>query len=303
MTHMLRRRLACHGPNEDEQTMWTKRQLVDDLRDIGMPSGSAVLTHVSLNAIGPIEGGGETLVAAFREALGPEGTLLVPTFSIAPQAPIDYRIPDRSEPYQPVAGDPGLSPDSFPAPSAAYRTSAFAEAVRQQPDAVSSAHVAFSFAAIGRDAEALTAHVPFHYPLGSDGPLARLHQRNGWILLIGVGHAGNTSLHLAEIWANVPYIHRTTPITTESGDRTAMLGSPDCSAGFTKIESLLRQSRISHRGYIGNAESQLMRQQQTVSMAVAMLQGNPSALLCEDETCRACTLARRMTSEQVVDPI
>ena len=283
--------------------MWTQRQLVDDLRDIGVPSGSAVLAHVSSDAIGPIEGGMETLVAAFREVLGPEGTLLVPTFSFAPPPPFDYLIPDRSEPYDSPPADPGLSPDSFPPPSAAYRTGAFTDAVLQQPDALRSEHVAYSFAAIGREAQALTAHVPFHYPLGSDGPLARLHQRNGWILLIGVGHSGNTSLHLAEIWANVPYIHRTAPMTTESGAGTAMLGSPDCSAGFAKIESLLRQSRIAHRGYIGNAESQLMRQQQTVSMAVAMLQGNPSALLCEDQTCRACTLARRMTKEQVVEPI
>ena len=93
------------------------------------------------------------------------------------------------------------------------------------------------------------------------------------------------------------------PVKTRHQATTRRCWAARSAARFAKIEPLLRQSRILRRGYIGNAESQLMRQQQTVSMAVAMLQGNPSALLCETRTCRACTLARRMTSEQVVEPI
>ncbi|MCW3101027.1 MAG: Aminoglycoside N3-acetyltransferase [Chthonomonadaceae bacterium] len=286
-----------------ERSMWTQRQLEDDLTDIGLSSGSAVLVHASVEAIGPIEGGAETLVAAIRQVLGAEGTLLVPTFAFDPTTPFDYTLPRSAE-------SAGETPLNQPGPAGRigaaspwYGTSGFADAVQSQPDAVRSEHPAFAFAAIGREAEALTSHVPFHYPLGSDGPLARLHQRNGWILLIGVGHTVNMSLHLAEIWANVPYVHRSTLLKMPTGEETMMLGSPHCRNGFARIEPLLRQSRILRRGYIGNAESQLMRQQQTVSMAVAMLQGSASALLCDDPSCRACTLARRMTSEQVVEPI
>ncbi len=280
--------------------MWTQQQLVDDLKDIGLPSGSAALVHASLEAIGPIEGGPETLAAAFREVLGAEGTLLVPTFSFdrrlshrrgLPTDPEQSATREEERPW-PFWQLDGSSPPSF--------QGSFGEAILQQPDVRHTEHPAFSFAALGAEAEALTSHAPFHYPLGSDSPLTQLHQRNGWILMIGVGHSGNTSLHLAEIWANVPYVHRTALLKTATGDDLTMLGSPECSAGFVKIEPLLRQSRILRRGYIGNAESQIMRQQQAVSMAVAMLQGNPSALLCEDPACRACTLARRMSSEQVV---
>jgi aminoglycoside 3-N-acetyltransferase len=283
--------------------MWTLKQLVEDLKEIGLPARSAVLVHASLEAIGPIEGGAETLLAAFRAVLGPEGTLLIPTFASARAVVPDPNV--LPEPERPFGSVGDILPQAKPNVMAdsPHASAGFAAAVRDQPDAFHSDHPAFSFAAIGKEAEALTADVPMHYPLGSDGPLARLHQRNGWILLIGVGHAANSSLHLAEIWANTPYIHRTMPITTANGVETTMLGSPDCSRGFTKIESLLRQSRILRRAYIGNAESQLMRQQQTVSMAVAMLQGNPAVLLCDDESCRACIVARRMTAEQVVEPI
>ena len=283
--------------------MWTQQQLEDDLKDIGLSSGSAVLVHTSLEAIGPIEGGSETLVTAFREVLGSAGTLLVPTFSFDPRLSLRRNLLANSEQSPTEEGEQPWPFWQLDGASGSALHSGFGEAVLRQPDVRHTDHPAFSFAALGAEAEALTSHVPFHYPLGSDGPLAQLHQRNGWILLIGVEHTDNTSLHLAEIWASVPYVHRTALLKTPSGDDAMMLGSPECSAGFVKIEPLLRQSRILHRGYIGNAESQIMRQQQAVSMAVAMLQGNPSALLCEDPACRACTAARRMSSEQVIEPI
>lgn len=280
--------------------MWTQQQLVEDLREIGLASGNLVLVHASLGAIGPIEGGPETLVAAFQEVLGSTGTLLVPNFTFPDEGGSEATSPTE-EALEEGAALPLYDPTRPPSP--AYWTSGFGETVRYSPGAVRSDHPTYAFAALGAEAEALTAGVPFHYPLGSDGPLARLHQRNGWILLIGVGHVLNLSLHLAEIWANVPYIHRSSPVRNSAGTEIAMLGSPDCSAGFARIEPVLRQSRISRRGYIGNAESQLMRQQQTVSMAIAMLQGSPAALLCEDENCRPCVLARRMAADQVVEPI
>jgi len=283
--------------------MWTQKQLVDDLTDIGLPAGSTVLVHASLDAIGPVEGGAETLVAALQEVLGAEGTLLVPTFALESATPVSSDSPLSPEQTTGTGSDYPLNPGQILRSSSDSDPVDFAEAVRRHPDVFRSEHPALSFAAIGHDAEALVSRVPFHYPLGSEGPLARLHQRNGWILLIGVRHTDNISLHLAEIWASVPYVHRTAPLKSTTGDETTMLGSPGCTAGFAKIEPLLRQGRILHRRYIGNAESQLMRQQQAVSMAIAMLRGNPSALLCDDESCRVCTLARRMTSEQILDPI
>ena len=77
-----------------------------------------------------------------------------------------------------------------------------------------------------------------------------------------------------------------------------MEGSPECSAGFTKIESILRQARILKSGYVGNAESQTMRVQFVVSMAREMLIAQPDSLLCDDPNCEPCTHARKMTRAQ-----
>src|SRR5579884_2718360 len=180
--------------------MWTEDQLVEDLKDLGLPEGASVLAHTSLRAIGPIDGGAETLVRAFRRVLGPDGTLLVPTFTFDSCDPADWRNPPAS--MEEVESLRALLPvfDVETTPADAHWMGVFPEIVRQQPDALRSDHPVVSFAAIGPNAAFLTENVPFHYPLGSESPLARLNQLDGWVLLMGVGHTVNRSLHLAEVW-------------------------------------------------------------------------------------------------------
>lgn len=302
--------------------MWTKAQLVEDLRELGLREGGNVLAHTSLRSIGKIEGGAETLVAAFREVLGPTGTLLVPTFTFDHVDPTSSEHRDASPtdlermrtlvpPYE----------EALPASSVRW-TGVFPDVVRQQPDSVSSHHPLVSFAAIGANAAFVTQNAPYHYPLGSNSPLARLHQIGGDILLIGVSHRVNTSLYLAEIWADVPYIHRScrlkmgvsssylrdTEVIEDStidvneirglAEWATIKGSPECSEGFAKIESLLRQARVLKTGTLGNAPCQRMQQRAVVSMAVAMLSGDSAALLCSRPDCTPCAIARKFTAEQ-----
>lgn len=278
--------------------MWSVAQLIEDLQDLGLPSGGHVLVHTSLRAIGQIDGGAQGLVDAFRTVLGKEGTLMVPTFT--------GRVGDPAERHHPPETPEALARarhatpvfDPHRMPAEVHSVGIFPEVVRRQPDACRSNHPTVSFAAIGGKAEVLTQNAPFHYPLGSESALARLHRLDGWVLLLGVGHDVNSSLHLAEIWADVPYIHRNARIKTGPDTWTTMQGSPECSEGFVKIEMVLRQSRLLRRGYVGNAQSQLMRQRELISMAVAMLQGSADSLLCDNPACPYCTLARRLTANQ-----
>jgi aminoglycoside 3-N-acetyltransferase len=281
--------------------MWTEAKLVADLQELGLREGLAVLAHTSLRAIGPIEGGAETLLRALRHALGETGTLLVPTFTAAHRDPAERS--DLTEPSEELerlrANIPLFDTETTPADTETLGV--FPEIVRQQPDACRSHHPGLSFTAVGAHAEFLTRDTPFHYPLGSDSPLARLHQLNGSILLLGVDHTVNSALHLAEIWADVPYIHRAATLKTGPDTWTTMWGSPECSRGFHKIEPLLRHSRILHEGSLGNARAHLMTQQQLVSMGMALLQGERSFLLCDDPMCRACALARKLNADPQAD--
>ena len=58
-----------------------RSDLVAGLRALGMGDGDDVMFHSSLSSLGDIEGGADTVIDAFLEVVGREGTVLAPSFS------------------------------------------------------------------------------------------------------------------------------------------------------------------------------------------------------------------------------
>lgn len=261
------------------KSMWKQDRIEEDLRELGVRAGKAVLVHASLRSVGKMENGASTLLDALRNVVGENGTILVPAFR-NPHSPFFTATEDWDTP-----------------PADTVTVGAFAEWVRQQSEAFVSHHPVYRFAAIGANAEFLTRDAPFHHPLGSESPLSRLHQINGDILLLGVNHTVNISLHLAENWANLVLLHHAEEIGVVPETTAVVRGIPGCRNGYGKIAPLLRQSRIAKTGYIGNAPSELLRQRFVVSLAAAMLQGKGSALLCDDPLCASCAHSRKLLAE------
>jgi len=278
--------------------MWTEDQLAQGLEDLGLPRGAALLAHVSTRAVGEIEGGPAAVLEAIRRAIGPEGTLIVPAFTPQFLDPAEGECaPESAEEIERAREQIGrFDTAATPADETAVG-GPFAELVRRLPDARRSDHPVYSFAAVGPLAERITANAPFHYPFGSDSPLAHLYSQDGWVVLVGAGQQDNPALRLAEIWADAPYIHRTARVKAPDGKWVQMQGAAGCSEGFTRIDPVLRQARILRRGRVGDAQASLMRIRETVSMAVAMLQGSGSALLCDDPECPDCSIARKLTAK------
>lgn len=102
------------------------------LRALGLREGDRAFVHAFVASLGLFEGGLAGMHAAFREVLGPEGTLVVPAFTAS------YR---RGEVYDVIASR------SF--------NGAFSEHVRRLPGAARSLDPLFSFAAEGPEAQAL----------------------------------------------------------------------------------------------------------------------------------------------------
>src|SRR5947209_4832214 len=117
--------------------------IVSGLRKLGLRGGEIVTMHSSLSSFGWVDGGPETVIAAVREVLGPEGTILVPTMTLwsslirekAGNAPLIPYDPDHS----PCDKNMGSIP----------------ETLRRLPGAIRSVHPMESVAAIGKHAAEL----------------------------------------------------------------------------------------------------------------------------------------------------
>ncbi|WP_203603573.1 AAC(3) family N-acetyltransferase, partial [Streptomyces sp. SID10692] len=48
---------------------------------LGVRPGDVLLVHASLRSLGPVAGGARGVLAALRRAVGPEGTVVVPSFT------------------------------------------------------------------------------------------------------------------------------------------------------------------------------------------------------------------------------
>ena len=157
--------------------------LVRDLLALGVRPGDLLMVHSSLRSIGFVEGGPETVVDALLQAIGPQGTLVVPTFTY------------------PTAGNPEFVFDPAHTPS---QMGAISEAARRRPHAHRSIHLAHSIAAIGPLAETIaTSGGPSGWDAHS--PMRQVFDRNGRYLLLGVPYQNLTAMHLCEVWLELPY--------------------------------------------------------------------------------------------------
>ncbi|WP_328428102.1 aminoglycoside N(3)-acetyltransferase [Streptomyces sp. NBC_00443] len=184
---------------------YTRGRLTDDLRSLGLRPGDIVLAHSSLSRIGPTERGAATVVEALRAAVGPEGTIVVPTFTAANSlsSPI-YHERTRGMTAQEIDAFQEAMPGFDPAITPSTGMGAVAELVRTTPGARRSAHPQTSLAAWGPRAEAITRRHPLNCPLGKDSPLHLLYELKARILLLGVGYESCTAFHLGEYSSPAP---------------------------------------------------------------------------------------------------
>jgi aminoglycoside 3-N-acetyltransferase len=250
----------------------TRDGLAADLGRLGVRPGSVLLVHSSLSGLGWVCGGAQAVVEALLDALGPDGTLVVPTHTNGNSEPSVWQHPPVPEDWWPViratmpAYDPAVTPP-------ARQLGVVVQVARSWPGARRSAHPQDSFAAVGPAAETVTAGHALDSGFGERSPLARVHDLDGDVLLLGVGHGSNTSLHLAE--HRVPNAPREPYGAAAMGPEGRYWATwEDVVADESDFEALgaaFDATGAVTVGRVGAGEARLMRQRELVAFGAAWM--------------------------------
>jgi len=180
----------------------TKKEVAVALANLGVREGDVLVVHSSVSALGWVLGGPQAILDAIVDAAGPTGTITMPGHSGGLSEPSNWQNPAVPADWWDViraempAFDVHLTP--------LREMGAVAEAFHRMPGTVRSNHPTVSHLARGPLARRLTADHSLEDGLGDDSPLGRLYDAHAKVVLIGVDHDNNTSLHLAENRANWP---------------------------------------------------------------------------------------------------
>jgi aminoglycoside 3-N-acetyltransferase len=180
----------------------TVASFAEALRSCGVAEGQTVLVHMAMSKLGWIVGGEEAVIRGLLTAVGETGTIMMVTNCSGNTDPAEWQHPPVPEQWWQTIRDhmPAYNPLTTPTRGMGVVPELF----RTFPGALRSGHPAFSMAALGPNAAYLVADHALSEDTGDRSPVGRLYELDGYVLLLGVDHWNNTSLHLAEFRANYP---------------------------------------------------------------------------------------------------
>ncbi|WP_320064992.1 AAC(3) family N-acetyltransferase [Micromonospora sp. RTGN7] len=253
---------------------------IEDLRLANRP----VMLHASLHSFGTaIDGGADALLDAL---LASGCTVLAPAFT-EPQfglpAPPDMR-PARNGLDYTASPTEDTCRANFP-----YRVDCglinsrlgvLPAALIARADAVRGRHPLNSFAAVGPQAAEL---IDAQSPDDVYGPIRELADRDGEILLIGVGLDRMTALHLAEQRSG-RHLFRRWARDEDGAVRMVEVGS--CSGGFPRLEPVL--GPLARGVAVGASRWRAYPADQVLAVATAAITAQQDITRCPDADCLLC---------------
>lgn len=258
----------------------TYRDLVRALRELSLEKNRPVLVHSSLSSLGWVHGGAEIVVGAMLEMFN---TVIAPTFTYKTMIVPEKGPPDNAVVYGAHRDRNKMAEFFGPELPADRLMGIISETLRRHPDALRSGHPILSFCGI--NARDYLSIQKVTEPLAT---IAALYDADAWVLLVGVDHRSNTSIHLGERmagrkmfvrWALMPDMIVTCP------------NFPSCSEGFNPIAALI--DPFTRNVMIGNALVQAIAMRDLIDATRQLLQADPLALLCQRTDCLSCNTIRR----------
>ena len=242
----------------------TQKEIVEDLKRLGLQRGAAVEVHSSLSSMGWVEGGAQTVIRALMDVVGEDGAIVMSAYLVSPLLPLTEEEKTKGitakvrmlEENENCKTGMGIIVDTFCKLPNTY---------------------------LGKGMHRVCAW----------GQNAKLHSQgyeyllsiDGWVLLIGVDIHRCSCMHTAEGKVEWPEqilehfalpeeIQRQYPQTdwyVEYHDPHKPL--PEDAWGKVQIEA--EQRGLIRRGHIGNAESMLFKAKPVVDIYEEFLRTDP----------------------------
>lgn len=234
---------------------YTREKLTQDFIDLGIEKGDTLFIHSSFKSLGPVEGGARTVVSALEAAVGRDGLILMPSFSL---------LPSREERIE--AWDMKKTPSTV-----GWLTEFF----RQMSDTYRSDHYSHAVAARGKGAKAFVAdhrrregyespwdQYPWGKTYGTHSPMFRAYATDAKLLMLGVDYESSTYAHFVEV------IHWNRSLTKDRDAEYLRLQRQELGAYWDTLGRL-------KQGMVGDAVCRLFKIKDYVDTLVEEVEWNP----------------------------
>jgi aminoglycoside 3-N-acetyltransferase len=260
--------------------MYSRQELADGFRRLGVCPGDTVMVHASIRAVGAIAGGPDQIHLALKDALTADGTLMMYASCPRHYDEVGRGNLSEDEERQLIEKLPAFDPLTA---RADRDNGALVELLRTYPGSMVNPHVA-RFVVWGKRAGELIAEQPWDYAFGHASALDRLAGLDGKILLLGCDHDTVTFLHYAEHIVDIPdkrVVRYQVPII-EAGRRVwRPMAEFDTSEGahanwpdrfFARLADTYLAQTGNQGGRVGDAECYLFDARGLLTFALGMMQ-------------------------------
>lgn len=237
------------------------------------------IVHASLRTFGAIEGGAETFLKALLNSVS---GLIMPTFTYKPMIIPEVGPPNNGLSYG-TQLDGNRMAEAFHVDMPADKLmGVLPEIFRHQPGVKRTAHPLLSFAGFNVQSalSAQTLYNPF-------APISKLADEDGWVLLLGVNHTSNTSIHYAEKLAGRPQFVRWALTKKRIVECPRY---PGCSDGFEDIRPEIEDT--TRRVEVGRGAIEAIPLSTLLKSVETSIKRDPRALLCQRDICARCDAIR-----------
>ena len=231
--------------------------LTQDLRRLQIEAGDILFVHSSFKALGPVDGGAQSVIEALEAAIGPEGLLLMPSFNL-----VEWELRAETWDHATTPSTVGWITEQFRRLAGVYRSD----------------HYSHSVAARGRGAKAFVAgHLsqegykspwdrkPWGKMFGLHSPMYRAYQTDAKLLMLGVDYFSSTYIHLVETM----YWHK---LRANNEDAEEIAGYPALDRKV--LGAFWERTGTLRRGGVGDAACRLFSVRSYVDRLLAEVEGN-----------------------------